>query len=142
MTKLLSITLLLVAFSCAATEVTSFVNLLTTPEKFDSKCVQTVGVISVEFEGSKLYLNNESYTARVYENAIRHSLYFSEENDQLDLFAKRIEGKLVRVVGLFKYGGDDVGPKSSIGFFESINYLRTLDPKERIFGFGEKLECQ
>jgi hypothetical protein len=95
---------------CAiACEVVSLVKVISFPEKYDGKCIQTVGVISVEFEGGLLYLNKESYDARAYENAITQPLIADNmdiaESEKMEILSKAYEGKLVRFTGIYSAKG-------------------------------------
>jgi|TARA_B100001063_G_scaffold243277_1_gene273570 hypothetical protein len=94
------------SFNSLSCEVVPFARLLANPKIFSGKCVETVGVISVEFEGLRIYSDRESYEFGVYENSIRHT-YFPDIGAELNteetfkMFTKHFEGKLVRYKGVF-----------------------------------------
>jgi len=77
------------------------------PARYDGKCIQTVGVISVEFEGGLLYLNKESYDARAYENSITQPLIVASLNSSknMDNLVETYVGKLVRFTGIYSFSG-------------------------------------
>jgi hypothetical protein len=88
-----------------ACEVVSFVKIISAPHNYDGKCIQTVGVISVEPEDNLLYLNKESYDARAYENAIIQPIIADSmdeaESEKMKKLFKPYEGKLVRLTGIY-----------------------------------------
>ncbi|KAF7786190.1 hypothetical protein PRUB_a0672 [Pseudoalteromonas rubra] len=135
------------AFSSLAAEKVSFVSLLSSPDKYDGKCVQTVGVISVEFERGSLYLDQGSYIARAYENGISQpfeaeQVAYKSENAEVHIqkLADAYEGKLVRVVGKFKASNPSKRLNSTKSKFSSISYVRALAPNEGA-SFGNQARC-
>ena len=147
MSKLFSIIFLMTAFSSIAAEKISFVSLLSSPDKYDGKCVQTVGVISVEFENGSLYLDQASYIARAYENAISQpfeaaQVAYNSDNAEAHIqkLADAYEGKLVRVAGKFKAFNTSKRLNSTKSKFSSISYIQTLAPNEGA-SFGNQARC-
>ncbi|KPZ70556.1 hypothetical protein AN394_02325 [Pseudoalteromonas sp. P1-26] len=147
MSKILSVFFLVTAFSCVAVETVPFVSLLVSPEKYDNKCIQTVGVISIEFEGGSLYLDHASYIARAFENGISQpfeaaSVAYDSENAEVQV--KRLndayEGKLVRIVGKFQAVNPSKRLFSTKSTFSSISYIKTLAPNEGAI-FGNQARC-
>ncbi|MBU1311442.1 MAG: hypothetical protein KKE30_18115 [Gammaproteobacteria bacterium] len=147
MNKFLNIFLLITAFPGIAVEKVPFVSLLSSAEKYDGKCLQTVGVISIEFEGGKLYLDRASYLAKAYENAIAQPFeaavvaYDSEKGEaQAKNLTDAFEGKLVRVVGKFKAVNPSKRLLSTKSNFSSISYIKSLEPHEGA-SFGNQAGC-
>lgn len=147
MSKLFSIMFLMTAFSSIAAEKVSFVSLLSSPDKYDGKCVQTVGVISVEFENGSLYLDQASYIARAYENAISQpfevaQVTYNSDNPEAHIqkLAGAYEGKFVRVVGKFKAFNPSRRLNRAKSYFSSISHIQTLAPNEGS-SFGNQARC-
>ena len=147
MSKFLSLVFLMTAFSSFAIEKVSFVSLLSSPERYDDLCVQTVGVISVEFEGGSLYLDRASYEAKAYENGISQPfeaavIAHGSENSEARIasLTAAFEGKLVRVVGKFKAKNSLKPSDSYKSRFSTIDYIRTLASDEDA-SFGGTATC-
>ena len=147
MSKFLSIFFLMMAFSSGAVEKVPFISLLSSPEKYDGKCIQTVGVISIEFEDGRLYLDHASYLAKAYENGISQPfeaavVAYNSENAEVQVknLANAYEGKLVRVVGKFKAVNPLKRPFFTKSRFSSISFIQTLAPNEGAT-FGNQARC-
>ncbi|WP_438863231.1 hypothetical protein [Neptunicella sp.] len=147
MSKFLSIFLLMTAFSSVAVEKVPFVSLLTSSEKYDGKCIQTVGVLSIEFEGGRLYLDQASYIARAFENGISQpfeAVVVAYDSENAEAQVKRLndayEGKLVRIVGKFQAINPSKRFLSTRSAFSSITYIQTLAPYEGAI-FGNQARC-
>lgn len=137
----------MLTFSSVAVETVPFVSLLSSAEKYDGQCIQTVGVISIEFEGGKLYLDHASYLAKAYENAISQPFeaamvaYDSEKGEaQAKNLTDAFEGKLVRVVGKFKAVNPSKRLLSTKSNFISISYIESLAPYDGA-SFGNQAGC-
>lgn len=48
----------------------SIINLIAYPERFHKKKVRVVGVASIQFEGTAIYLTKDCYKYHIYKNAI------------------------------------------------------------------------
>ena len=126
MRKFALIVLLLSSINVLSCEVVPIYRLVSNPELFDGKCVETVGVINVEFESWRLFTDRESYDYYVIENSIHHNFYpdYSGEintKEVIDNFIKTYEGKLVRYRGLFRKGKGVSKLPSPTGTFEHID---------------------
>ncbi|TMO88431.1 hypothetical protein CWC12_09535 [Pseudoalteromonas ruthenica] len=135
------------ASSSVAVEKVPFVSLLASPEKYDGKCIQTVGVLSIEFEGGSLYLDQASYIVRAFENGISQPfeaavvVYDSENTEaQVKRLNDAYEGKLVRIVGKFQAINPSKRFLSTRSTFSSISYIQTLAPNEGAI-FGNQARC-
>ncbi|MEW6996026.1 hypothetical protein AADZ84_17475 [Colwelliaceae bacterium MEBiC 14330] len=114
-----------------ACEAVSFVKILSSPQNYDGKCVQTVGVISVGFEDNLLYLNKESYAARAYENAIiqpiaADSMDEAESEKMKNLF-QTYDGKLVRFTGMYSAKGAFRPTINVNGWFTTVDKLEIIE---------------
>jgi hypothetical protein len=115
------------SYSCV---VVPFTRLISAPSQYNGKCIQTVGVISVEFEGARLYLNRESYLARIPENSLRHDLIPDFKSDKFDetlmLFTKNYEGKLVRYTGVYQSYDSFRTLQNVNGYFETYKEIEII----------------
>jgi|TARA_B110000196_G_C20629227_1_gene423176 hypothetical protein len=130
MRKLLAFIFLL--SPCAmACEVVSLVKIISSPQNYDGKCIQTVGVISVAFEENLLYLNKESYAARAYENAIIQPVVADSvdetESDKMKNLFKTYEGKLVRFTGIYSAKGAFRPTINVNGWFTTVDKLEIIE---------------
>ena len=117
-------------------EVVPFARLLANPKIFSGKCVETVGVISVEFEGLRIYSDRESYEFGVYENSIGHTYFPDIDSDvntegTFKLFSKHYEGKLVRYKGVFNRDESYNRLPSPSGVFSEHQDIIILDKWRR-----------
>lgn len=87
------------------TEITSVISLIAAPEKYDRKPVRVRGVLSVDFEDERLYLNQEFYEALASEYAIDLEI----PRDAL-MASKKMHGQYVLLDGIFvrERGGDRI----------------------------------
>ena len=145
MSRFLVSIIALISFSTSAVEIVSLTSLLATPERYDGKCVQTVGVISVEFEGGRIYLDQASYIARAHENAVGQpfeALLMSEQQEVIKGITEAYEGKMVRLVGVFSEFNSISTVLSPKSMFKSINFVETLKPNNRDkIQIGEHRSC-
>ncbi|AIY66366.1 hypothetical protein OM33_11320 [Pseudoalteromonas piratica] len=123
------------SFPTVSVEKVSLSALLANPNNYDGKCVQTVGVLSVEFEGGRIFIDRTSYVARAYENAVRQpfvAAVVAMNSEDPEKAAKRIsdtyEGKLVRVIGVFSAINTRTDEISSNSMFKDISFIETLPP--------------
>ncbi|MBQ4851123.1 hypothetical protein [Pseudoalteromonas sp. MMG012] len=130
--KKLALTILSVfSINSFACENISIYRLIANPKLFDGKCIETVGVIKVDFESWKLFTDRDSYEYYVIENSIDHNFYpdyQSEKNtdEVIAGFTQAYEGKLVRYKGVFKAGkanGKLASPTGSFTAHEAITIL-------------------
>lgn len=69
----------------------SLVQLIANPKEYDGKFVRVIGFVSVEFEGTAVYLHQEDYKYDITQNAIWLEMDF-ERNKKLDQRYVLIEG--------------------------------------------------
>ncbi|QTH70437.1 hypothetical protein [Pseudoalteromonas xiamenensis] len=135
MRKLALTILSLMSFNIFACENVSIYRLIANPKVFNGKCIETVGVIKVEFESWKLFTDRESYEHYVIENSIDHDFYPDYQSEQnsdevIAAFSLAYEGKLVRYKGIFKAGASNGKLPSPTGRFttnEAITILSKYD---------------
>ena len=105
MRRLLYIIFLISSGNTIACEQVSMLQLITTPEKYHDKCISTVGVFSLEFERTYIYLDSDSYTYALKENGIYHNfldqLFENNSEKNIIKFSEAYEGKVMRLKGKF-----------------------------------------
>ena len=94
----------------------SMIQLLGTPEKFDSKFIRVYGFLRLEFEGKALYLHKEDYSQGLTKNSVWVDV--PENGEYLSLNALRACGRCVQREGPWASGSVRRQPrkdKSSAG---------------------------
>jgi hypothetical protein len=69
----------------------SLVQLIANPQEYDGKFVRVIGFVSVEFEGTAVYLHQEDYKYEITQNALWLELD-SQRNKKFDQRYVLIEG--------------------------------------------------
>ena len=88
----------------------------------------------MEFEGGRLYLDRESYTLKIHENAVRQPIMLDDEHQKL---SEQLEGKWVRFTGRFNF---ETGALSPNGEFITFNNVEVIGQSDLV-KFGESGEC-
>ena len=79
----------------------SIIRLIANPEAYDGKAVRVIGVVSIEFEGTAVYLTPDDYRKMICKNAIWLEL---DKADQRTY--RKVDGKYAIIEGVFKAGYD------------------------------------
>ena len=99
----------------------SLVQLIANPEKYDGKVVFVVGFVSLEFEGSAIYLHEEDYKHALY----RNGLWIDIPNDMRRREAG-VDRKYVMIIGTFN--AKELGHKGAwSGSIQKITKFRVRD---------------
>ena len=109
-------------------EYCSMVALLSDPERYDGRVIETEGVLLIEFEGDSIWLSQEHFEARIVANSI--GVVPPYENPDFYAAMRRLNGTYVLIRGLFNKGNPrEIGtPRGAIS---EISKLIPLDPKFR-----------
>ncbi len=75
----------------------SIINLIATPEKYNSIAISVDGYLVDEFENTRLYLDSESATLRMYENGVALFLDSTITHKDIEAYHK----SYVRLEGVF-----------------------------------------
>jgi hypothetical protein len=81
-------------------EYVSLINLVATPERYDGKYVSVLGYVSLEFEGSAIYLDREDMRRCLTKNAIWLNVELGTNIPREELY-RRFHGKCCLVEGRF-----------------------------------------
>jgi len=101
----------------------SLIRILSDPFRFDGKIVETVGFLSLEFEGSAIYLSKEDYENHITWNAIFLRLDEPKINEY-----RFAEHKYVKIRGMYAAGFQS---PSYSGSLRNTTLLRVIsDPKK------------
>jgi hypothetical protein len=98
----------------------SIIRLIATPEKFDGKYVRVVGFVSLEFEGTAIYLHKDDYQYKL----IKNCLWLNLDSDTARAFEK-FDQKYVMVEGTFNAKNRGHLDLSS-GALENIKYMSLI----------------
>lgn len=107
-------------FELGIYENTSLIKLIATPEKYDSKTIQVIGYLHLEFEGNALYLHKEDFENSLTENAfwVNFSKKLTKKINIMDY-----NDKYVIIIGTFK-----MDSKGHMGLFGgTIDNIVRLD---------------
>ncbi len=137
MIKFIASFLFFVSISAHTAEVISIVSLLANPDKFHGKCVQVAGVIGLEFELPRIYLNRESYNGRVIENSVSQPVELTDDWYLNDEIKSKFEGKLVRYKGVFWYEPN----RTPNGYFSNFVLIETMWPDWQQVKPNRKEKC-
>ncbi|MES1220987.1 MAG: hypothetical protein ABUT20_36140 [Bacteroidota bacterium] len=88
----------------------SLVKLIANPEKYDSKRIQVIGYLHLEFEGDAIYLHKEDFNHRISANSLWVN-FSSKLTKKRDL--SKFNNKYVIIIGTFK--ADEKGHMSMFG---------------------------
>jgi hypothetical protein len=89
----------------------SLLQLIATPERFEGKLVSTTGFLSISREATFLYLDQESYTHHLDDNAVWFFL-----NEEMGKNRERLNHNYVVLVGVFRNQRKGAGTNPNGGF--------------------------
>jgi len=104
----------------------SLVALLANPAAYDGKAVRVAGFLSLEFEGSAIYLDREAYATGLYRNAVWVEIPGLKIGDPL----RMKDGRYVSISGIF-----DARDHGHMGAFSGE--LREAGHIQRVYGRAE-----
>ena len=102
----------------------SLVRLISEPSVFDSQLVHVAGVLRLEYEGNALYLDKDSRSFGLLENALRLTFAPSLSLEDMKRLQK-LDGRYVAVFGRFRV--PDTGARAN-GIIEDVDSVLEIIP--------------
>lgn len=81
----------------------SLIQLIATPERYAGKRIEVIGFLRLEYEGDMLYLHEDDYKCKIYENAVWIGVNKKQRQDFED---RNLH--YVLIVGTFKAGNSQI----------------------------------